>query len=141
VLGRRVTTHAKPEERDAALARVEAVLVRLTEARLLDDARFAAGFARSQRERGASALMIRRKLAARGVGAELAGDALELAEPPPGGGDAELEAARNYARRRRLRERYDLGDRKEHDKALAVLARQGFSFEVARRALEASEDE
>ena len=132
-LHRRIARFGDDTTRPAASAAAERVLQRLVDAQLLDDARFALGFAQSQRRRGASARLIRNKLKQRGLSPEHVDAA--LAEDSDANQHDELSAAQVYARKRRLTERYDLGDPLERNKALAALARRGFSFDVARRAL------
>lgn len=116
--------------------RVGEVLARLEGSGLLNDRRFAEHFARSARSRGASAAKVQQKLGQRGIAKTGVEEALTtLADE----GLDDLAAAQQYAKRRRLRERYDLTDPKERQKALAGLARQGFSIGTALRALEASD--
>jgi regulatory protein len=102
---------------------------------VLDDARFARNLTSQLTRRGKSSRAISQKLAARGVPGELASElmaARKQDEP-----DAELDAARAYARKRRLGPHRPEEERAEHrQKDLASLARQGFSFDTARRALE-----
>ncbi|HSC87385.1 MAG TPA: regulatory protein RecX [Polyangiaceae bacterium] len=117
---------------DAHRDDLERVLVRLVGSGLVDDRRFAEGFAAQARRRGASTRKIEGKLLARGIASESI--SRSLSEAASDGLD-ELSAAREYVRKRRLLER-DLRDPKEQQRALASLARQGFSFDVARRALE-----
>lgn len=113
---------------------IESLLVRFQESRLLDDQRFARGLSESQRRRGGSLPKIRQKLRARGLSDEMVEGALQrIGENPELGDEA---SAREYARKRRLTQRFDLNDPHERQKALASLARQGFSFDVAKRALE-----
>jgi regulatory protein len=101
---------------------------------MLDDARFAKNFASQLASRGKSARAISQKLAARGVPSEVAGElmaARKQAEP-----GAELEAAQTYVRKRRLGPYRSAEKREEYrHKDLASLARQGFSFDIAKRAL------
>lgn len=133
ILRRRIFKYATEATRLAAYDRAEQILQRLVEARVLDDERYARGYAESLRRRGASKPKLLSKLKARGLSEESVGGALEGLS-----GDEELSdegAAATYARKRRLRERYNLDDPKERQKALAALARQGFSFDVARRVL------
>ena len=111
---------------------IERVLLALVRAGLVDDRRFAEGFAAQARRRGASARKIESKLRARGVDARLVAHSLDEAASE---GLDELGAARAYVRKRRLLER-DLRDPKERQRTLASLGRQGFSLDVARRALE-----
>jgi regulatory protein len=90
----------------------------------LDDARVARSRVHTLRGRGDSKRKIAQRLRHQGVTTDDVNGALA-----DEGRDAELEAARTYARRRRLHAR-------DRHKALAALARQGFSFDVARRALD-----
>jgi len=107
-----------PEAGEQTLDELVAKLKRLG---YVDDARLARSRVKVLRGRGKSARAIRAALAAQGVDREVVDAAIDAE-----GGD-ELEAARTYARRRRL-------GRTERD--LAKMARAGFSYDVARRALE-----
>jgi len=101
---------------------------------VLDDARFAKNLASQLSARGKSARAIAQKLAVRGVSSELADDLMSTrrAEEP----EAELEAARTYVRKRRLGPFRSAEKRAEfRHKDLATLARQGFSFDIAKKAL------
>lgn len=117
---------------------IEALVDKLTRLGFLDDARVAQARAQALRARGASRRLVAQKLRQQGLDAEPALARVDGADTAldEGGSDhrghAELAAARAYAKRRRLGSR-------ERDKALAALARQGFSFQVARRALDAAE--
>lgn len=133
VLERRLVKYGEPETLPEAKRSIERLLERFQETRLLDDARYARGFAQAARLRGGSNQKIKQKLRARGVDPELVDDSLRelhVSEELD-----ELTAARAYVKKRRLDTRHDLKDPKARNKALASLARQGFSFDVARRAL------
>lgn len=138
VLLRHVTRHGEPQRMPELRRRIDELLVRYQSSQLLDDVRYAQGMARGLRERGTSTLKVRLKLRQRGIGE----DVIErvLAELENVGGDPDLEAARSYARRRRLRSRYDLTDPAQRQKALAALSRQGFSFAIATAALAPEEE-
>lgn len=138
VLQKKLPKELPAPERAALERTIDSLLERFAASRIIDDRRLSESLVRGQRARGASTRKIEGKLRARGVDAETIDAALG-----EGGarGDDELEAAHNYARRRRLAERYDLSVPAEKQKALAALARQGFSFDVARRALTAGESE
>jgi regulatory protein len=101
---------------------------------VLDDARFARNLASQLNARGKSARAIAQKLAARGVPGDVASELMaNRREQEPG---AELEAARAYVRKRRLGPFRSPEKREAHrHKDLASLARQGFSFDIARKAL------
>ncbi len=120
-----------PEEGRAA---VEKLIARLAGAGLLDDARYARERVRGLLARGTSDAMIRARLRARSLPAELIEAA--LAEATEGRPDHALRAALRYARRRRLgpfrpRERAE-----RRDRDLAALGRQGFDYETARRVVD-----
>lgn len=101
---------------------------------VLDDARFAKNLASQLTSRGKSARAISQKLAMRGVPSDVAGELMTARkEDDPG---AELEAARAYVRKRRLGPfRSDEKRDAMRHKDLASLARQGFSFDIAKKAL------
>ncbi len=114
---------------------VEALIVELLGAGLLDDARYAGERARILHRRGAAARAIRAGLRAKGIESDdidraLAGLGAEAAEP-------ELAAALTYARKRRLgpyRSPAARAERREKD--LAALGRKGFGYDMARRVIE-----
>ena len=86
------------------------------------------------RARGKSSRAIRAELARQGIDGALADRAIEAE------GGSELDAARELVRRRRMGgERPDEAPeerRARRQKELARLARAGFGFDVARRALD-----
>jgi regulatory protein len=101
---------------------------------VLNDARFAKNLASQLTTRGKSSRMIAQKLTLRGVSRELTSELMATRrEAEPG---AELEAARAFARKRRLGAYRDAEQRALYrQKDLASLARQGFSFDIAKLAL------
>lgn len=133
ILLRRARRYGEAGTEANVRSEIERVLLRLQSSRLLDDRRYALALADSQRRRGSSLPKLRQKLIARGLGQENIETALESLQ-----GDDELSDAASaavYVRKRRLKERHDLADPKQRQKALAALARQGFSFETAKTAL------
>jgi regulatory protein len=101
---------------------------------LLDDTRFAKNLASQLTSRGKSARAISQKLALRGVPSDVAGELMATRKQDEPG--AELEAALNYVRKRRLGPHRSADKREEYRrKDLATLARQGFSFDIAKQAL------
>ncbi|WP_207480403.1 regulatory protein RecX [Arenibaculum pallidiluteum] len=138
VLMRRVQRSARdhgtdPEE---GAAWVDALVERYRRSGILDDRVYAEARAASLQRRGASTRAIREKLAAKGIGREQADAALDaLGEEI--GGDLDLEAAKAFARRRRLGP-FRAGDREaQRERDLAALGRAGFSYETARRVIDA----
>ena|GEM_PF-442708 len=136
-------------ENESALdvgALIESVVARLTASRVIDDERYVGNAVRSLRARGASTRAIRFKLGVQGVGEQLVDGAMQAerggSERGSGSGDAELEAARTFVRKKRLGPHRKVEEREEkRRKDLAALARAGFSFDVARRALGGAGDD
>jgi len=142
VLMRRVERSARlhDTDREEGLAAVDRIVARFQASGLVDDRAFAEGRAVALHRRGVPARGIRARLAEKGVAsghieAALAG----LAET---GENTDMAAAVNLARRRRLGPYRPLpASAHTRDKDLAVLARAGFSFDVARRIVEAETPE
>lgn len=140
VLIRRVERAAREAEEPEAVraegARlVEELVARYLRSGLLDDTVYAEAKARSLHRRGGSTRAIRQALAAKGVDGETAAAALDsLGEA---GGDAAAAVA--LARRRRLGPFRPIGRIENRDRDMAALARAGFSYDVARRVIDAEE--
>ena len=133
---------------EAVEARIDSLLARMAQSKLLDDAQFAemriAGLAR----RGRSTRAIRVKLREAGIDETVADAALSLYGGAPGA-DPDRAAAIRLARRRRLGPFRAEADRAAHRlRDLAALARAGFAPGLCRAvidapdaaALEAAED-
>ncbi len=122
----------------AGAADVEALIGRLEHMGLLDDDQFARAKARTLHQRGNSARAIHAALREKGIDADLIEAALgslreETAQP-------ELAAALVYARKRRLgpyRTEETRADTRDRD--LAALGRRGFSYDLARRVIDAAD--
>lgn len=130
VLRRRVRRHF-PEAIKQASALIDALVARYREAGLLDDAAYATARVESLHRRGESLQAMRARLAAKGVPAADASDALSaLGATVP---DPDLAAACVFARRRRLGPyRRSAAD---HTRELVAFARAGFSRRVAEAVL------
>ncbi len=142
VLRRKVerSVRAHGTDREAGFAAVDALVARFARSGLVDDRRFAEGKAASLHRRGGSARAIRATLAAKGVPAQEIDAAVTGLEDLSA--DPELAAACAFARRRRLGPWRRPEDRAEmQSKDLAALGRGGFSFETARRVLQAETPE
>jgi regulatory protein len=113
-----------------AAAWIEALLVRLQDSLLLDDARVARARVESGRAAGRSKRALQQRLRRHGVDADTAAAALAAVDDDRAtdAGSAEEQAALVWARKKGLLA-------KDRTKALAALARQGFSFAVAKQAL------
>jgi regulatory protein len=113
-----------------APALVAEVLERYQLSGLIDDRRFAQNFVELQRDRGASRRMIEEKLRSRGISADLVQQLLPRGESAA----SELEAARAFARRRRLGPHRKPDAREAYRrKDLMALARAGFDHDTASR--------
>ncbi|MEN9787850.1 MAG: hypothetical protein RLZZ299_3114 [Pseudomonadota bacterium] len=125
-----------PVDADALAGWVSQALDAAVRDGLLDDAAWSASRAARLARRGTATSRIRARLAERGVG-RLDVDAAVGALGP----DANLDAARALVRRRRLGPWRPEADRaSRHAADLGVLARAGFSYDVARRALAGDDD-
>ncbi len=139
VLLRRVRRHADElgTDLDQAEEEITRLIARLALGGYLDDRAYAKGVAKRLRGRGSSERAIRARLAARGIPSSLASEILRESET----GEPELEAAIALARRRRLGPfRRDPEERKiRRERDLAAFGRAGFSYDVARRVVEAED--
>lgn len=142
VLMRRVDRAAQFHGDDPAVGAdlVTALIERYRQSGLLDDGQYAELKSRSLHRRGTSSRAIRQTLAVKGVESEAIDQALAgLAEEE---GETDLAAARNYVRRRRLGHWRLPELRADHrDRDMAALGRAGFSWQVARAALDGEEDD
>ncbi|WP_051329947.1 regulatory protein RecX [Niveispirillum irakense] len=144
VLMRRVLASAQAHDTDPAQGAewVEALIARYLRSGLLNDALYAEMKAGGLQRRGGSTRAIRQKLRAKGLDeteVEKAIGGLEGAAE----GEADLNAAIAYARRRRLGgfrpDRDGTGEarRQRRDKDIAAMARAGFDLATARRVIDA----
>ena len=116
--------NAYPEE---AIARV---MARLHENGYINDAEFAAQYSSARVTRGLGAKRIRMDLRLKGVDAEVIDEAIQTLDQDEVLNSA-IKAAQKAARGK------ELNDRSDRQKILAALARRGFDFSVAKKALDA----
>lgn len=124
---RAAATHGPCTE---ATAWIDALLVRLQDSLLVDDDRVARARVQSGRAAGRSRRALQARLKRQGVNDATAAQALSSVDADVEG-DAELAAAVTWAKKKSLAS-------KDRQKALSALARQGFSFDTAKRALDAA---
>jgi regulatory protein len=132
VLQRKVERSCRHHDLDPGefSAAVDEIVASCVTSGLVDDRRFAEARAQSLRRKGRSARAVAAGLAAKGVGRELVAQTVTV-DP-----QAELEAARVAARRKRLGP-WSRGDRAEQrQKDIATLARAGFSLTIARTVID-----
>jgi regulatory protein len=103
---------------------------------LVNDEQYARDKARSLHRKGSSPALIRAKLYEKRLSQDHINSAIDAL-----GDGAAMEAARAYARKRRLGAwGTKADDREQRQKDLAKLARRGFSYDVALAALEGDDD-
>lgn len=145
-LARRVEKRARlrGEEPAAFADMIAATVARAVAAGLVDDARFADTRLATLRRRGTSSRGVSAKLAAKGVPRDVVEAAMQAERDALPDGEAEaieLQAAWAYAKRRRLGPHRRPDQRAGHrDRDLAALARAGFSYDLARRVVDAEPD-
>lgn len=132
VLKRKIDRRAKARGENAAefYALIDPLVERYVASGLVNDAVYAQAQVASLRRRGGSKRMIAAKMQVKGI----KGEALEAAISADD--TDELQAAKNYARRRRLGKWRTKAREDFHEKDLAALARAGFSYTHAKQALE-----
>jgi regulatory protein len=125
---------------------LDPLVARYEKAGLLDDAVYADGRVGALRRQGLSRQAIMQRLQRKGLSSADIVRALDridtTAAEHSGDPDRELAAARRMAQRKRLGpwRQKPLADPKAAQKELAALARAGFSYDIARRALETPDD-
>jgi regulatory protein len=131
----KASARAHGDDPEPLLAALPPILAGLGKQGILNDQMLAEAKTRAMIRRGGSRTKIRANLAAKGIDAETADQALSRMRLEFD--DPELEAAIAYARRRRLgRFRADPESRAANrQKDLAAMARAGFAPSLARRAL------
>ncbi len=134
---RRVWRAAQANDDDPAdgATMVDALIERYLRSGLLNDADYAAARAATLHRRGASSRGIRMRLAEKGVDGNQIDQVLEGLEDETGGAD--IRGAFNFARRRRLGPWRRKDRDSHHDRDMAALGRQGYSFEIVRRIIDA----
>lgn len=141
VLMRRVVKSSYHHEidQDQATGWIDDLIVRYQRAGLLNDKAYAEARVAGLNRRGTATRMIRLKLMEKGVAEEDINDALDALSVDSD--DPELAAALNLARKRRIGPYRITGDRDERrEKDLAAMARSGFSYDLARKVIEADEE-
>lgn len=132
----------KDQDYEACAAMVEELTQSFIKERLLDDDGYVRGMITSLRRQGKSRQVIMNKLQQKRLDpsriekALLAFDEEHFEDPH----EAEFLSALKIARKRKLGP-YDTAQKYEPQKALSILARQGFSFDTSRRVLNLSDED
>ena len=119
---------------------VDELVARFIASSLIDDRQYATARAQSLHRRGLGARRIRAQLFAKGLGAGDIDAALEALGDTSA--NPEFDAASAYARRRRLGP-WGKAEGREHrrEKELASMGRAGFTWDLARRVIDAETPE
>lgn len=130
--------HHQDQDRTTCLAMLETQIKKFEELALLNDAGYARAMVTSLRRRGLSTQAIQARLSAKGLSKDEITTALQdHDEDLPGNPD--MIAALRTARKKKIGP-FALRET-ERNKELAALARAGFDFDTARRALDMERDE
>lgn len=131
-----ITHHETPtiEEAQTYLTKVANYF---TDLGFLNDKKYALALSESLFRRGLSKKMIAHRLNQKGVPQDLIEHALEETLPE----NSELIAAIRLLKRRKYAMFGTSEDRKDHKKILGILARGGFSYQIANTTMELSHDE
>ena len=138
VLARKVHKAALAFDRnpDEFSAMIDAVVVKCQRAGIVDDRSYAETKMAGMRRRGRSRRQIEAQLQAKGVSRDV------IESVVANDTSSDQDAADAYARRRRFGPWRQPDDRpKFRDKDMAALCRAGFSFDVARKAIDREPDE
>ncbi len=122
--------HHKEQDFETCAGLVRETVKKFERSGLLNDVVFAEGMVSSLRRGGKSKKAIVNKMTIKGLANDLTSKTLTEFDEREHGGTAESEmtAALRFAKKKKL-------ETKEPEKALAAMARAGFSYDIARRAL------
>ena len=132
----------KDQDYETCVTMVEKLTDQFLKEGLLDDDGYVRGMVNSLRRQGKSRQAIFAKLQSKRVPSETIETALNTFDEDhfEDTREAELIAALKVARKRKLGP-YDLTQKYDFDKALSILARQGFSFDTSRSVLKKNMEE
>lgn len=132
----------KEQNREDCIRILDELIQTFQRSGLLNDEGYATGAIRSLRNRGLSTRAIIAKMDMRGISSEITQRTLREIDNDSGE-NPDLVAALRVARRRRVGpfRTSDSVDDAAKDKALAALARSGFSYNICNRALTMSREE
>lgn len=143
VMGRKIDrscNYHKDQNPEDCRKMLESTIETFVRQGFLNDAAYLQGMVTSLRRRGLSTQAILSKLAMKGIAQDEAAKALRAYDEERGGVNPDLAAAILLMRRKRIGpfRKSDGGDR---TKELAALARGGFGFDIAQKALSLPRDE
>lgn len=133
--------HADQDKEECAKM-LDALIPKFQELGLLDDAAYLKGMVVSLRRRGLSSSIIRLRLQQKGYKSDEINEELNKhdAEEYESSENGDINAALIFARKKRLGP-FDTENRKTPEKSLAAMARAGYSYDIAKRVLEADDED
>jgi len=137
IMGRKIDrscTYHKDQDREACIRLLDSTVATFVRQGLLNDAAYLQGMTNSLRRRGLSTQAILSRLQQKGMAQDAVLSALRSFDEDRGGGDPDLAAAVMLMRRKRLGA-FRKSAEFDRNKELAALARAGFGFDVAQKAL------
>lgn len=143
VMGRRIErscNYHKDQSRETCQTLLDATIATFLRQGLLNDDAYLQGMVTSLRRRGLSTQAILSKLAQKGMAQEAVAAALRAYDEDRGAANPDLAAAVLMMRRKRIGA-FRKSDDADKTKELAALARGGFGFDIAQKALSLELDE
>lgn len=140
IMGRKIDrscNYHKEQDREACIALLDGAVATFVRMGLLNDDAWLTAMVGSLRRRGLSSQAILSKLQQKGM---TQGNILSVLRDLDGSEDAELSAAIRLMRKKRLG-CFRKGPDDNRNKELAALARAGFGFDIAQKALSLSSEE
>lgn len=137
VMGRKIDrscNYHKEQDKEACITLLDGAVAGFVRMGLLDDDAYLRGMVTSYRRRGLSKQAIAAKLQQKGMTQSVVIDALSAFDEEGGTEDPELAAALRLARRKKLGP-FARSAEADKSKSLAALARAGFAFDTAKKAL------
>jgi len=138
---KRSCMHHKEQDYDACVKMVGELADKFENCGLLNDEIYANALVSTMRRKGLSRRAIQIKMRGKGIALDQASQALEKLDihSYETREDAEFSAALTLARKKKIGP-YFIGDEQNEQKSLGILARAGFSYDVARRILDICPD-
>ncbi len=134
--------HHVEQDREQCLVWLDKLTEKFQELALLDDAAYLKGMVTSLRRRGLSSMQIKMKLQQKGYNQDEVMNELSQYDQDEFQTDqnGDIYAALIFARKKRLGP-FDKDNRKTPEKALATMARAGYSYDIAKKTIEISDEE
>lgn len=130
--------HHKEQDREACEAMLDALIPKFQDLGLLNDDAYIRGVVTSCRRRGLSSAKIRQKLTQKGITHNLIEEAINQYDEENESGD--FPAALTFIKKKKLGA-YDIENKKDYQKSLAMMARAGFQYGIADKALNMSAEQ